>query len=418
MWELVFFAVGGCIAVGVRLSGRRSDLQVWRAAAEKCGLQIEDDSGPWAWRIGIKAKTGSLSVSIETSRHKERDTLIVAMIPGPPGFLGVTIHSRSPLHPLRAAHEIDLGAPEFKRRFSIGGSERLLAALLDAETRRLLINIHPEIRLEIARGQLRAELMVEQTTDFLPLLLAVGRQLAKPLDTVERLVENARKDPQAGVRLHNLRLLIRELPGDPKIVATLHDACRDSSPAVRLCAAKNLGAEGHGVLLKLAEGLEDDKVSAEAVSLLGPALPPDNAREILANALRRRHLQTARSCLEQLARNGDPADVDLLAKVLARETGELAVAAATALGHLGTTATVMLLKEAAERNPRDHDLLKATRQAIAEIQSRLPGASPGQLSLASTEAGHLSLVSAEAGQLSLATDPEGRLSLSGGKEEG
>ena len=44
---------------------------------------------------------------------------------------------------------------------------------------------------------------------------------------------------------------------------------------------------------------------------------------------------------------------------------------------------------------------------------RLPGASPGQLSLASTEAGQLSLAPTEAGQLSLAEDPAGRLSLGG-----
>ncbi|HEX3526943.1 MAG TPA: hypothetical protein VH988_07735 [Thermoanaerobaculia bacterium] len=74
------------------------------------------------------------------------------------------------------------------------------------------------------------------------------------------------------------------------------------------------------------------------------------------------------------------------------------------------------LKELAERSSRDPELFKATRQAIAEIQSRLPGATPGQLSLAGAEAGQLSLAQAEVGRLSLATEPAGELSLSDGEE--
>src|SRR6185436_5845866 len=65
--------------------------------------------------------------------------------------------------------------------------------------------------------------------------------------------------------------------------------------------------------------------------------------------------------------------------------------------------------DAAESSPRDKDLHRAARQAIAEIQSRLQGASPGQLSLAGAEGGQLSL--AEGGELSLATDPAGQFSL-------
>jgi len=42
------------------------------------------------------------------------------------------------------------------------------------------------------------------------------------------------------------------------------------------------------------------------------------------------------------------------------------------------------------------------RQAIAEIQSRLPGASPGQVSLAEGETGQLSLADDSAGRVSIA----------------
>ena len=56
-----------------------------------------------------------------------------------------------------------------------------------------------------------------------------------------------------------------------------------------------------------------------------------------------------------------------------------------------------------------HVHFNSQAQAIAEIQLRLPGATPGQLSLAGAEAGQLSLAQAEAGQLSIATDAGGQL---------
>jgi HEAT repeat protein len=244
------------------------------------------------------------------------------------------------------------------------------------------------------------------------------------------------------VRLGNLLVLVREDPGDPVTVEALRAACSDPSPEVRLRAAKELGAEGRDVLLELARSETDDTWSARAVAALGRGLPFDLATTILNVALRRRHLLTTRACLETLGRSENAEEVRLLAKVLAREEGALAaaaalalgrtgspaaepplilalqhksvevlVAAAKALGEVGTAAAVLPLKDATARSSHHSDLQRATRQAIAAIQTRLPGASPGQLSLAGTEEGQLSLVPAEAGQLSLAADSAGQLSL-------
>lgn len=226
----------------------------------------------------------------------------------------------------------------------------------------------------------------------------------------------------------------------------LRTACSDPSPAIRLRAARKLGAEGRSVLVELVESLEDDTSSAQAISILERELPSERTIAILDQALQRRRLQTAHACLVLLGRY-EFTPVDTLANVMARESGELAVTAALALGEtgnaaaeqplilalqrgqadlrvaaanalarIGSVAAVLPLKEAAERFPRNSALLSATRQAIAEIQSRIQGASPGQLSLAATEAGQLSLAEAEAGRLSLATDTGGRLSFQGSEE--
>jgi HEAT repeat protein len=186
-------------------------------------------------------------------------------------------------------------------------------------------------------------------------------------------------------------------------------------------------------------------VSAEAVASLGRALPVERAHAFLVAALDRRRLLTARACVEILGHSGG-GTVDVLAKVLERERFELAaaaalalgrtggsaaeealilalqhvdagvqIAAARALGEAGSAAAVLPLKDAA-RGSRQAELVRATRQAIAAIQSRLPGASSGQLSLTVAADGQLSLATAEAGQLSLTAEAAGQLSLPGAEE--
>jgi HEAT repeat protein len=157
----------------------------------------------------------------------------------------------------------------------------------------------------------------------------------------------------------------------------------------------------------------------------------DDAKEILGRALRARRPETAHESLVSLGRRRQSGTIPVLAKVLAIESGPLAVtaaqalaetglsdaepslvaalerdvpdiraAAAAALGRVGSAAAVLPLKEAEVRY-RDDPTRRAARQAVAAIQSRLPGASPGQLSLATGDAGALSLAEDETGRLSL-----------------
>ena len=442
-------------AGGILLGGyvyNRWRFLAWQRMAEQCARkgdlrEVKLSSGTLEWKL--QGQAGPLKVQI-TSRMGKGSSQVVIVIPGPPGFSEVSIR-REDQAPWKT-REIEVGSEAFDKRFFVAGPVRLVYALLDMKTRRLLIKANDAFtfagsRLEIAGGELLAEAVDDELSLILPSLLSVGRRFAQPREVKQRLARNATEDFEAGVRLQNLLLLVRELPNDPRTLKVLRAACSDKNPQVRLQAGRALGAKGRDVVLKVAESLENDSVSAEAVSSLGRELSFLQTKAILSRALRkhRPHPQTVRACLDALGRDSA---VNLLAEVMEQQQGEIAVfavqalattgspnaegpliralqrdqadlrvAAAHALGRAGSVAAVLPLKEAAKRFSRDPELSQATHQAIAEIQSRLQGATPGQLSLAGAEAGRLSLAQAEAGQLSLPTDPAGQLSFSGDDDE-
>jgi hypothetical protein len=376
-----------------------------------------------------------VEVKIETSEDRTQSNRIVVVALGPPDFMSVKILPQ-PL--FLAKRDLEIGDSHFDSKFFIEGPLPLVLALLNEEMRRLLYEVGTKSRVEISSGGLQAECSTFKLRSVLSLLLTIAQRLTLSIDVPRRLAENARWDPAAGVRLQNLIVLAREFPGEPETVATLRTACYDPSYNIRLWAAKELGTEGHSFLFELAESLVvDDAVSAEAVSILGRELPFERLKAFLDQSSREHRPATARACLVAFGQSGDPAAVGTLAEIMTLEnelataaaqalgkTGSLAAepsliyalgseladlraAAVNALGHVGSTEAVIPLQEAAERSWHDLELRRAIRQAIAEIQSRLPGAAPGQLSLSG----------AEAGQLSLAIDPAGQLSLRAPEDE-
>ena len=168
-----------------------------------------------------------------------------------------------------------------------------------------------------------------------------------------------------------------------------------------------LGEEGRDTLVDLVTRADTgDSCAARAIVSLGERLSAKAAGAALRRALggAGRPL-TARACLEALGHRGLPEAEGLLLEALRSEDAPVSVAAAEALGRAGTVTAVAPLREAAERSG---DLRRAARQAIAEIQARLAGAEPGQLSLAGGEAGALSLADGEPGRLTLADGEPGQ----------
>ena len=280
----------------------------------------------------------------------------------------------------------------------------------------------------------------EHLAEVLAEVVSLARRLATPEDAARRLADNLKTEPVAAVRLQCLATLAREFADHPATGEALLAASEDPDAEVRLRAAIALGPKGREVLLALAggEGAED-ATTERAVLALGSSLTTAGAQAILRNALRTRREATARACLRALGQRRGPGVVATLAKVVAVEKPELAavaadalgatadaaaeaplvaalddphaavrLAAARALGRVGTIAAVLPLEE---REARDGALRAAARQAIAQIQSRARGAAPGQLSLADGESGQLSLASGEEGGLSLAPGEAGQLSL-------
>ena len=276
----------------------------------------------------------------------------------------------------------------------------------------------------------------DRLPEVLPDVVALARRLTAPADVARRLAENLKTEPVAGVRRQCVTTLAREFPDHPAAREALLAAREDPDAEVRLRAGIALGPEGRETLLRVAggEGAEDE-TTERAVAALGDHLTSAQAQEILRHALRTRRETTARACLLALGRRGGTGAVAALVKVLAVEKPGLAaaaaealgdtadassewplltalasphpavrVSAARALGRVGTVAAVLSLKEA---ESLDGALRAAARQAIAEIQARVKGAAPGQLSLAGGEAGQLSVAGEEQGRLSLPVDPSG-----------
>jgi HEAT repeat protein len=364
--------------------------------------------------------------------------------------------------------EIEIGEKPFDDVAHVRGAPHVVRAILDADTRRLLgplldgrvaagerrfwvgfghsysgDALEPlKARIAVSDGVLRADIRepASNLRDRFPgavrTLVDAARRLVLPEDVEARLAENARTDPVPEVRLANLLTLAREYPSLPETREALRAACRDPDDAVRLRAAVELGEEGREVLRATASREDvEDSGAARAVDALGTHLSREHAETILQRSLRGSRRATARAAIRALGRIGGPEVVPTLGTLLGEEDQELAAVAATALGesgqataeaplvgalrrdspelrvaiaqalgHVGSAAAVAPLRELTSERPFDLELRRTARQSIARIQSRLIGATPGQLALAEADSGRLSLAE---------EDPHGRLSLPG-----
>ena len=435
----------------------------WRAWAEAAGvIDLVSSSVLWI-RRRLAGRVGPVRVSFE--RYRAADEYGTRIVVDGLGHSSGEFDLRaenvgSAIKKALGAREIETGDPPFDDSFYVRGDPRVVRAILDAETRWLLrALLHRRVMAEMRRlvamfglipgfedrkarvsvsdGALRAEVPGSNFSILVAEILAAARRLVAPEDIPERLAHNARHDSRSGAQVANLLTLAREYPDHPRTRETLRELCQRSSDSeVRLRAAIELGEEGWETLRKVASSLStEDSRAARALDALGEGLFREQAEVFLQRTLARKRLATARAAIRALGRIGgaevvpplvaaldedDEAVVaaavsalgesgageaeDALIGALRRQSPELSMPVAEALGRVGSARAVASLRELASRHPLDLGVRRATRQAIAEIQSRLEGATPGQLSLAEGEVGRLSLAE---------DDRQGWVSLSG-----
>jgi len=425
---IVLVAGGTAASVGylVRSARLAGHLRVWGMAAKRVGLaSVEQSEGSLLGGESMTGRLGPLRVRLERYRHGKHEhgtKIIVGLGHGPAGLslrregLATAFEKR-----FVGEREIEIGDPAFDEEYFIQGQAPLAVALLDAETRRHLAELMRgtvavlgagamDIAPSLSAGVLEARVKEsgfsgagERVPEILELVLDVARRLVPPADVAARIAENLGTEPQPGVRLTGLLTLSREFPDHPATRQAQLAARDDPSPEVRLRAAIALDEEGRKTLLALVAGSgASDACVARAIGALGSRLPGELAEATLRRALAGSgRPRTARACLEALVPLRGAAAQGLMAAALRHGQEQVAQAAAQALGRAGTVEAVAELRAAAKRG---RDLARASRQAIAEIQSRLTGAGPGQLSLAAGEAGALSLADGEPGRLSLIED--------------
>jgi HEAT repeat protein len=432
LFGLVVAAIAGSVAYLVASERRRAHLRVWRSAAQQAGLaEVEEAEGSLSGGAFLSGCSGDLRVRLEGYRRGkyERGTKIVVTGLGH-GAGGLSLRREGFATAIEKSligeREIEVGDRAFDDEYYVQGQAPLALAILDPETRRRLagllrgrvavpdrepIDVHASLSdgvLDVRVKESGLSSNRERVPEILAGVLDVARLLVAPLDVAARIAANVGREPEARARLKGVLMLAREFPRHPATRETLLAAREDASEEVRLRAAMALGAEGRETLVDLVERAgTDDSCAARAIGALGDRVPEGLAESTLRRALGgARRPQTAQACLEALGRLGRAAAEGLLLEALRGDDLPVSAAAAQALGGAGTVAAVAPLREAAERRG---ELRSAARQAIAEIQSRLAGAGPGQLSLAGREAGALSLADGEPGRLSLTEEvpPQG-----------
>ena len=387
----VFLAIGAY----VKWHGRRAPSRPeWRQPA------------PASWQpvaFELARAVSPLSATVESVLDENGEQAMVAIVWG----MNRSLRLRSTG---RTTGDVETGHLGFDRQIYVQANTNHVRALLDASTR--------DSMLELLRGPLRGggELVVDGgelrvvvpaggyalLADAVPFITRVAQRLAARIDVASELAKSARTDSVSGVRLMCLRTLLREHANHANPV--LRDAVGDKDAEVRLEAATALGPDGVPVLQALvADASVEDAVGARAAEALGDGMPADVARATLRQELAasssRHRLATACACASALGLRGEPQDEDLLLQALPEgRDEELRLAAARALGAVGSVRAVPSL---ADMDSSDSAALRrAGREAIAAIQSRLQGATPGQLSLGTVESGQVALADDVAGRLS------------------
>lgn len=417
-----------------------------RAAMEACGLERLEEAS--AWSVSMRGWSSACRVRLSEDKTGGSHTWRIEIVPRARFGFGLNLRRESlgsaVDRRLRGAREIEVGDAPFDAAFALSGVPAHVRARLDAKTRALLLRLDQVLEdLRVTEQELTCHVALHlaqpELTHLLRSLLELAEGLTDQAGVPARLAAIVRADPLPEVRMQCLLTLVRECADHAATRQVLGEACVDAHPQVRLRAAMALGERGTETLLALArDGDVTDELSARAVRALGQR-GAASWLKLLKGALAAERFETARACIARLGESaqaeavaplgalvttrstalaaaaadalgalGRPEAEGPLVAALRRDSEPLAAAAARALGRCASVAVVPELR-ALDQRPHERDTRRAAREAIARIQARVSGATPGQVSLATADAGRLSLMTGEAGQVTLAP-PNGEAS--------
>jgi hypothetical protein len=331
-----------------------------------------------------------------------------------------------------SGEDVLIGQQSFDRFVQVAGPEDVVLAVLPATIRK---SFQAWVGLggTLKDGALTCHLPNDETgPERIPAALQelAGFAKAMAVDSVPAALQsNVERDPETGIRLRSLRLLVRDYSRTKQVSAALAAALSDADPEVVLFAAHHqVGAAAREALVKLVANTKvPEELRAAAVELLAQAHPWPAVRECMSKALYTRGATIRRAAVRAAGEAKDAALLDDLVSMLPTQDEDLAEALASAFQEIGgpraekaliellaTTEAPPALKAAAEALGRigtiaaveplmallEKGLAKdAARDAVRAIQARLGDVGAGRLSVVEPGAG--------GGALSLGAEAEG-----------
>ncbi len=461
MGELDLFGLAILVsAAGFVLRVVRSQREEVPPGLQDPEVEADEALSDRPWRT-VAGTGGALRVRIRSVSRvdlSEGEVVVTTVeVAGAPRTVSIHAEERGPAAE-RPAGALLAGDPEFDAAIVVQGPEPHLRAVLDRETRARILRLFkgrvdggrgPTVRavaghVRLDGGVIRATLnrAMEHSLrhdgpgDVARAMADVAMSLQHPEGAlVKLLARNAREDPCAGVRRGALAALLDDHARDPAAIEARQAALSDPDARVRLTAARADAAEGRETLIALAtDAAVDDHIGAEAAAHFDAQVSGVRLSQALTSAVAGRRWATVGACVarartsraretasalldlvhggrepvaseaaDALAALGDADAEPTLHAALASVSPALRAASARALGAVGTVACVPSLRDLEGSDP-DRAVRRAAREAVAAVQARLTGASPGQIALAGDADGRVSVADDMAGRVSKA-DP-------------
>lgn len=238
-----------------------SQMRDWRALTKDLGLRdVEAKASFWSAPCArLAGRLGPRYVILETIQRAKNDYVTLLSVGGNSGVSLESEESAGARGKALARGELEIGDPEFDAKVAIHGSPERVRALLDVETRRIVLRMlggHVEVpggprctfpgTVSLVDGGLHALFPLSQrpTSEdlgrLLRALLALAERFDRPRDPAVRLASSIEREPLWRVRLESLKLLATAFPDSEATATTLRHALADEHDEVRLFASATL----------------------------------------------------------------------------------------------------------------------------------------------------------------------------------